>query len=452
MLLDLFKKNATFASRPAVILPEQQCTWEDLSRLAIEAKERLEPLRSRRVGVFCVPSAATFASLAALDSLDTHVFLLAPDLVPERAQDLMTGFGLEAMLNPATFDLSPSISKQLKSDSRQDGESSVTILTSGTTGLPKAARHTWETLARPVRRSRSNEVQRWALTFRPQLYAGLQVILQVFVNGGTLVVPDDQSSEPDLVQFMAAEGVEFISATPSYWRRLLLTVESALLKQLPLKQITLGGEVVDQPLLNRLAENFEATRLVHIYATTELGRCFSVSDKRAGFPATYLEQATSDQVELKIDNGQLFVRSANAMQDYDAKSKLEFARESWFATGDLVRVQDDRVFFEGRNSDLINVGGNKVNPVVVERVIRQIDGVADARVFAKSSTLAGQLVACEIVPTQGAKDEELKNRVFEACIEKLDRFHRPRIMNIVESIELSKAGKVARNSLPEEGP
>ena len=93
--------------------------------------------------------------------------------------------------------------------------------------------------------------------------------------------------------------------------------KSDLLAQLPIVQITLGGEVVDQAVLDRLKNAFPKSRLVHIYATTEMGRCFSVNDGLAGFPASYLKAPLPDGVELKIEDGQLMIRSANSMRMYD---------------------------------------------------------------------------------------------------------------------------------------
>ena len=82
----------------------------------------------------------------------------------------------------------------------------------------------------------------------------------------------------------------------------------------------------------------------------------------------------------------------------------------WFATGDLVERVGDRCFFVGRRDDLINVGGNKVQPVRVEQVIQEIPGVRDVRVFARSSSLVGQMVACEYVTEPGFEPERSRMR------------------------------------------
>jgi acyl-CoA synthetase (AMP-forming)/AMP-acid ligase II len=357
--------------------------------------------------------------------------------------------GLDALLPPDTPPASPygGTAPQADRSAAPAASGAVIILTSGTTGEPKAVRHSWAGLARPVRQQASDSPPCWLLAFRPHLYAGLQVILQALLNQGTLVVAPAETDPAEIAQLMASAGVEYASATPSYWRRLLMSADPATLGRVPLVQITLGGEVVDQAILDRLQQIYPRARLAHIYATTELGRCFSVTDGRAGFPRTLLEQISSDGVELQVRDGELWVRSANAMSGYDPRSPLpprQADAEGWFATGDLVEQRGDRVYFAGRSSEMINVGGNKVSPVAVERVIRQLPEVAEVRVYGQASSLAGQLVACQVVPATGVEAEPLRQRVRQHCQAQLDRYHCPRLIEVVPRLPLSDAGKLLR--------
>ena len=89
---------------------------------------------------------------------------------------------------------------------------------------------------------------------------------------------------------MRTAQVRAVSGTPSYWRRLVTLGSRDALKEIPLEQITLGGEIADQTLLDTLKLMYPAARIVHIYATSELGRCFSVKDGKAGFPGPFPRQ------------------------------------------------------------------------------------------------------------------------------------------------------------------
>ena len=273
-------------------------------------------------------------------------------------------------------------------------------------------------------------------------------------------MPAPGDSAEDVARLAAGAQVEFASATPSYWRWLLTLADANTLNRIPLRQITLGGEAVDQPTLDALQRLFTQTRLVHIYATTELGRCFSVTDGRAGFPLSYLEATSAEGVQLKIDDSELVVRSGNAMSGYDRpKSSLpsgEKGKESdrdeasprgaWFRTGDLVKVDGDRVYFVGRTSDMINVGGNKVYPLEVENVVRSVAGVANARIYGESSSIVGQLVKCDLVVAAGHDPASVEKAVREKTVELLNSYQRPRLISIVSEIPRTTAGKTARTS------
>ena len=87
----------------------------------------------------------------------------------------------------------------------------------------------------------------------------------------------------------------------------------------------------------------------------------------------------------------------------------------------------------------------KVYPVEVERAIRDIPGVADVRVFGKRSSIAGELVACEIVPDPNQNPEALRESVITICRSRLASHQQPRFVKVVDRIDLTAAGKAMRN-------
>ena len=391
------------------------------------------------------PTAASVACLGALDELESDVFLLGANLDKNGQRQIAEKFKLSAILD-ARIDRSEII---VETDEMPDpmpgtGSSTVTILTSGTTGTPKASRHTWQSLFRPVRVGVFGETPRWMLTYQPHLYAGLQVMCQCFADYGTLVVSDWRANTDEIVKRISKHDVQFASGTPSFWRRFLLFADPALIREVRLQHIALGGEVVDQNVLDLIKDRFPSARVTHIYATTELGRCFSVTDGLAGFPRRFLEEESADGIMLRIEDGQLFVKSANAMMSYDPLSEQQVVPSEWFATGDMVDVTADRVYFLGRHADVINVGGNKVHPLEVESEIRSVQGVMDARVYPKTSSIAGQLVACQIVVDPNFDANQVRTIVLQQCGKKLLAFQRPRFVEVVPELSLSFAGKAIR--------
>jgi acyl-CoA synthetase (AMP-forming)/AMP-acid ligase II len=430
-------KQAEALPNEAIVNPDGAVSWRDLARLMAEKTGKYRVLGRRRVGLCLQATAEGLATLAALDCLCCDAFLFSGESSDEKRRTVAQRLGLGAIL-------ASDVLSEIPDEGKASGRSTVTILTSGSSGQPKAVRHSWESLARPVRRTSYRQAPRWLLTYRPNLYAGLQVMLQCVLNGGTLAAPRPGMSAPKVAEFAAAARVQFVSATPSYWRWLLTFADADVLRRLGWLQITLGGEVVPQEILDRLRELFPGTRLVHIYATTELGRCFSVTDGNAGFPARFLHQRSSDGVELQIINDELCVRSANGMQGYDGDSGYSYDPKTWFPTGDLVGVVGDRVHFLGRASDMINVGGNKVHPLEIERLIRSVPGVADVRVYGRKSSIIGQLVECEVVAAEGADATRVTAAVQSCCLNQLASHQRPRAIRMVSEISVSQAGKRTR--------
>jgi acyl-coenzyme A synthetase/AMP-(fatty) acid ligase len=152
-------------------------------------------------------------------------------------------------------------------------------------------------------------------------------------------------------------------------------------------------------------------------------------------------------VELLIEDGELVVRSPHAMQGYDVDGSADapVSGRDW-PTGDLVELVGDRVYFVGRRTDLINVGGNKVAPLEVERVLRTVTGVRDARVFGRRSSIAGELVVCQVVAADGADPEELRREMVAACVAELKDHQRPRSIEFVAAIPLEESGKTSRGA------
>jgi acyl-CoA synthetase (AMP-forming)/AMP-acid ligase II len=428
----------------ALVSTGVEVTWQQLSRLADEAVQRLGGLERQRVGVVAESSPGSIVALAALDRLASDAFLINPSLAADEREQLAQRFALTALLDARLADGRLQLcERRLAGGDAGSGEATVTILTSGTTGAPKAAQHTWGSLLRPARAGVAASPS-WLLTYPLRLYAGLQVLCQCFTDRGTLVIAPPGASSDEIARLIVEREVEFASGTPSFWRKLLLFCDPELLVRSRLRQVTLGGEVVDQAVLDLLKRRLPRVRLVHVYASTEHGRCFSVTDEQAGFPRRFLDAVSPDGVQLKVEDGQLMIASRNAMRGYDKhSSSVELPTGDWWPTGDLVRLDGDRVFFEGRISDIINVGGHKVHPLEVERHVKEVPGVADASVFARRSSIAGQLVACEIVLAAGYTADAVRVAVARHC-ERLSSERRPRFIEFVPELAVSESGKTIR--------
>ncbi|TWD81081.1 acyl-CoA synthetase (AMP-forming)/AMP-acid ligase II [Kribbella amoyensis] len=263
----------------------------------------------------------------------------------------------------------------------------VWLLTSGSTGRPKRIGHTLETLT-TVRGQQ--QPRTWLVPYSPGTYAWWQVVTLSLTQAdqGLVVI---EPSELETWPLIAAEhGVTAASGTPTFWRQTIYRDTEALAK-VPLEQITLGGEPVDQAILDRLKEIFPQARISWIYASSEVGASIVVHDGKAGFPKAWLDRVPDPESErplLSVDGDELVIASPHHGAGLDGAVR----------TGDRVEFVDDRVLITGRlDTDEINVGGSKVSAGLVRNVLMAHPAVAWARVFARKAPLVGRMVAAEVV-------------------------------------------------------
>lgn len=326
-------------------------------------------------------------------------------------------------------------------------DSEILIFTSGTTAQPKCARYLWSKLFAQVKRNQVDADQRWLLAYRLNHFAGIQMIAHVLGNCSTLVLADS-TQLVDMIKAMAKQKVTHVSSTPTFWR-----FSMGLLKDwqsdIDLKQITLGSEATSGDLLAQLHSIFPSTRIVHIYASTEAGSCVSVSDLKPGLPVSVLNRPKGSDSEFRIVDNELHVKSRYGMSGYIEPDSIRSSADTengWRATGDLVRIENDRIIFIGRRSEVINVGGVKVHPLDVENCITPLDAVKVVRAYGRKNAIVGQIVAVDIVCNEGHDTARVEHEIRAAC-EKLVPAARPRSINFVDEIittnmKLSRQAKV----------
>ena len=221
----------------------------------------------------------------------------------------------------------------------------------------------------------------WGLSYDLYRFAGLQVLFQSLCSGSTLVIPKNISDMIEMnKKIFRKQKINSLSATATYWRKFLMQKHSG---DINFKTITLGGEIADNQILNALKKKYPDAKISHIYASTEAGVGFAVRDGMAGFPKSYLTDGF-DNKKFKVDkNNQLMILDKNQVQNYVSSNDCLYDSDGFIPTGDIIEILGDRVFFKGRESGSINVGGNKVIPEEVERALMASDLVSQAFVYGK---------------------------------------------------------------------
>lgn len=308
----------------------------------------------------------------------------------------------------------------------------VQIFTSGTTGKPKKVSQSLLNLTRAVKKDISFRNNVWGFAYNSSHFAGLQVFFQALYNQNKIVYifnSDYKLVEKDLVE----NKVTHLSCTPTYLKMLIPNIVEPVDSVL---NITSGGEKFDSRVSNNLKILFPNAKIKNVYASTEAGSLLRANGEFFIIPERYQKLIMIVDEELLI-NKELLGNS----QSFELF-------EDWYKTGDIVEFKDDlkvEFRFKNRKSEMINVGGYKVNPEEIETVIKKVEGVKDVIVFGRKNSIMGNIIEVNIIKDISFSDSDIKSAIKKEA-ESLQEFKRPRIIKFVENFELTRTGKLKKNN------
>jgi acyl-CoA synthetase (AMP-forming)/AMP-acid ligase II len=228
-------------------------------------------------------------------------------------------------------------------------------------------------------------------------------------------------------------GVTHISATPTFYRSALAYLKH---KVPSVRRVMFGGERFDDNLARQLLDVFVNAKTKNIYASTEAGSMLSSTGKTFVIP-----DSLHREIKVSPYDGELLIRR-EVLAGFSGQGEASSEGE-WYPTGDLVRYVSEKEFeFIGRKTEMINVGGYKVNPHEVEEEIRKISGVKDALITSKQNALVGQMLIAEILKEDAASEAAIEKSVTREL--PMQAWKIPRIVNFVDEIKISRTGKLVR--------
>lgn len=304
-------------------------------------------------------------------------------------------------------------------------KSKIHLYTSGTSGEPKRITHSVQSLINMTRQGEKYQQNVWAMAYNPTHMGGLQVFFQAFLNQNTIINVFEKSDQQIMDQLEKYQ-VTHLSATPTFYRLLCTTnnIYSGL------QRLSIGGEKSDQQLYDQLQLIFPGSKLNNIFSTTEAGTLF-VSDHSGFSIPKHLAS------KIREENGALFIHRSLLGQ-----STVLNQYGDWYPTGDRIKwIDDNRFCIDGRNSDVVNVGGYQVNMEEVRKVILQMDGIQNCSVYARANSLTGNLICCDLVThNPNLNVSEIKKKLAAELL----HYQLPRIINIVDQVKMTRSGKLSK--------
>jgi O-succinylbenzoic acid--CoA ligase len=320
----------------------------------------------------------------------------------------------------------------------------LTMGTSGSTGRPKLAMLTGAALraSADATHDRLGGQGHWLMALPAHHVAGIQVLVRSLVAGTTPVCMDLEGGFNTAAFARATARITpgaraYTALVPTQLVRLLVSADGceALTR---FSAVLLGGAAAPASLLAQ-ARGFGVT-VVTTYGMSETsGGC--VYDGRA-----------LDVTRVRLaDDGRIQLGGATLAQGYIGEPGLtaaSFSQDSdgtaWFRTDDVGHLDDlAALVVDGRIDDLINTGGLKVVPHLVEAALLQLGTVSEAIVVGSPDAEWGQVVSAAVVVAQGGSPPTLDD-VRDELRGILPDYALPRRLVALPEIPLRGPGKPDR--------
>jgi len=310
------------------------------------------------------------------------------------------------------------------------------LFSSGTTGKPKAALHDLLPLLQKFK------VKRKALrTITFLLFdhiGGFNTLFHILSNTGTIVALEDRSAD-NVCEMIEKYNVELLPTSPTFLNMILFSKAYQKYDISCLKLVTYGTEPMPEATLKEFHKILPNVRLKQTYGLSELGIMRSKSEKSDSLWV----KVGGEDYKTKIVDGKLWIKAKTAMLGY-LNEPFPFTRDGWFNTGDRVEVKGDYIRFLGRESEIINVGGQKVYPTEVESVLLEINGVKDVVVYGEKNSLMGEIVVANVKVDKLNNNKKFISLMKKHCRGKLDKYKIPVKINLTQKDLISDRFKRSR--------
>ncbi|WP_421237631.1 AMP-binding protein [Aeromonas jandaei] len=266
------------------------------------------------------------------------------------------------------------------------------ILTSGSSGTPKAVVHRLANHLASARGSADliplDQGCGWLLSLPLFHVGGYAILFRVFLAGATLVL--DDRSQP-LKARLEQQPITHLSLVPTQlWRLLAEGFDPARTR---LRELLLGGAAIPQPLVSRLCAMGLEPKVS--YGLSEMGSqvCTTIPGN-AGVVGQPLPGR-----EVCIREQEICVRGATLFAGYYRGGTLDLPLDAdgWFHTRDKGHFSESgELVVEGRLDNLFISGGENIQPETIEQRLVDHPAVAQALVVPVPSDEWGQRPAAFI--------------------------------------------------------
>lgn len=337
----------------------------------------------------------------------------------------------------------------------------IVLFTSGTiSGVPKPVFKQWQKLAiefqayqKIVKLDTNDKV----LCFPPFYHAyGLMCgVIPALLAGATLYVGNINSTSKNL-QMLLSESIPTIVIAIPYLIDIFCRfhiINSNFITNL--RYCFSAGA----PLLVSTAQKFkELTGIFpsNLYGSTETGTIsidfdFIMSEKycSAGKPIDCIKCTIVDDDKRELENGsmgEVIISGTSVCSEYigDQSIRNNQCDNEIYYSGDIGLIDDNgNLQICGRKKDLINVSGEKINPLIIEEVLLEHPDVEKVAVLGVEDRYSGERVKAFIIASKNLNDKD----IFSYCRKRLSMPQIPKEIVFVDNFPTTSTGKILKSEL-----
>ena len=343
------------------------------------------------------------------------------------------------------------------------------FFTSGTTGYPKIAAHTYKyPLGHYITAKYWHGVSDdglhftisdtgWGKALWGKLYG------QWLCEGAVFTYDFDRFSASDILPMFAKYHITTFCAPPTMLR-MMIKEDISKYDLSSIKHMTTAGEALNPEVYRQfkkatglsIMEGFGQTELTLTIANL-MGRNHKVGSMGRPVPLYDIDIVDPDgnpvpdgevgEIVVRIDKK----RPCGLFAGYyrNPEKTAEVMHDGLYHTGDTAwRDEDGFYWYVGRVDDVIKSSGYRIGPFEIESVIMELPYVLECGVSAAPDEVRGQVVKASIVLVKGTEPtEELKKEIQQYVKENTAPYKYPRIVVFKDELPKTISGKIQRNKL-----
>ncbi len=343
------------------------------------------------------------------------------------------------------------------------------FFTSGTTGYPKIATHSfkyplghyitakyWHCVSKDGLHFTISETG-WGKALWGKLYG------QWLCEGSIFTYDFDRFDAAEILPMFAKYQISTFCAPPTMYRMLIKqNIDSYDLSSI--KHATVAGEALNPEVFKQF---YNATGLELMEGFGQTETTLSIANLNGTTPKpgsmgkpvplydVQILRADGTRADLG-ETGEICIKTSDRVPcglfigyfNNDEKTR-DVWYDGYYHTGDTAWADEDGYFwYVGRIDDVIKSSGYRIGPFEIENVIMELPYVLECGVSAAPDEIRGQVVKASIVLTQGTEPtEELKKEIQTYVKKNTAPYKYPRIVEFKTELPKTISGKIIRNKL-----